>query len=137
MGRPSELTDNPGTLYAALFPIVNIRFYEYSLFCMNAQLQALAHPARLSILKAVSKREHTVGELSTRLRLRQPTTSQHLQVLRDAKLVSVRSVANRRLYVADPDQIQKLRALLDGFWHDSLEALKGAAESPTRVRRKK
>ncbi len=96
---------------------------------MNNELKALAHPARLSILRMVSKRECTVGELSERLKLRQPATSQHLQVLRDARLVAVRSEANRRFYAANPDQLAKLRKYLDGFWQDSMKALKTAAES--------
>lgn len=104
---------------------------------MKSELKAIAHPARLSILRAVSKREHTVGELARKLKLRQPATSQHLQVLREAKLVSVRADANRRFYVANPKQLARLRSYLDGFWEDSLHALKGAAEARNRRKMRK
>lgn len=99
---------------------------------MDVALRALSHPARLSILRKISSRERTVGELSRALNLRQPTTSQHLQVLRSAKLVSVRADANRRLYRANPKELAKLRSFFDGFWKDSLRSLKAAAESRTR-----
>jgi DNA-binding transcriptional ArsR family regulator len=105
-------------------------------------LKALAHPARLSILRLVSERERPVSELSEALDLRQPATSQHLAVLRDADLVKVRQEGNVRLYRSNPRELEKLRNLLDGFWEDSLERLKVAAErrahhppsSPRRVR---
>ena len=97
-------------------------------------LRALAHPVRLSMLRRVSRREHSVGELARALGLRQPTTSQHLQVLRDANLVTVRAEANRRWYRANPDELAKLRGFLDGFWKDSLNALKDAAEARARGR---
>ena len=99
---------------------------------MNEALQALAHPDRTSIFRAVCKRECSVGELSRAFGLRQPAASQHLQVLRQANLVSVRSEANRRLYRANHRELAKLRRFLDGFWKDSLLALKGAAESRAR-----
>jgi DNA-binding transcriptional ArsR family regulator len=91
-------------------------------------LKALAHPARLSILRLVSERERPVSELSEALDLRQPATSQHLAVLRDADLVKVRQEGNVRLYRSNPRELEKLRNLLDGFWEDSLERLKVAAE---------
>ena len=44
--------------------------------------------------------------------LSQPAVSQHLKVLREAGLVSVRSDGNRRLYVLDPAGIEDVRAWL-------------------------
>src|SRR5688500_4693253 len=99
---------------------------------MQNALRAIAHPTRLSILRAVCTREQTVSELASSLRLRQPATSQHLLALRRAKLVVVRAEANRRYYRANPDELAKLRAYLSGFWQDSLGALKAAAESRAR-----
>jgi DNA-binding transcriptional ArsR family regulator len=100
-------------------------------------LRALAHPARQSMMRAMSRKERCVGELARSLGLRQPAASQHLQVLRKANLVLVRSDANRRYYRANLDEIARLRAFLDGFWSDQLQALKVAAEtrSPQRSRR--
>jgi len=86
------------------------------------------------MMRAMSRRERCVGELARTLGLRQPTASQHLQVLRKANLVRVRSDANRRYYRANLDEIASLRTFLDGFWSDHLQALKVAAESRGRRR---
>jgi len=75
-----------------------------------------------------------VGELARSLGLRQPAASQHLQVLRKANLVLVRSDANRRYYRANLDEIARLRVFLDGFWSEGLQALKVAAEARNRKR---
>jgi DNA-binding transcriptional ArsR family regulator len=101
---------------------------------MQPALRAIAHPTRLTILRAVSAREHTVGELARALRLRQPAASQHLLALRRANLVVVRADANRRYYSANAAELDKLRVYLSVFWQDSLPALKTAAEA--RARRK-
>ena len=54
--------------------------------------------------------------------------SQHLRILRDTGLVRVRVDANRRLYRVDVERIGQLRAFLDAFWGDRLDALKSTAE---------
>lgn len=101
---------------------------------MQAALRAIAHPARRSILRILSARERTVGQLARSLRLRQPATSQHLTTLRRASLVLVRAEANHRYYRINAPELAKLRAHLSAFWQDGLGSLKAAAE--TRARRK-
>lgn len=66
------------------------------------QIAALADRTRLAIVEELSQGERAVAELAATLDLRQPTISQHLKVLRDAGLVRVRPVAQRRLYSVDP-----------------------------------
>ena len=61
--------------------------------------------------------------------MRQPAVSQHLLVLKQAKLVVVRPEANQRYYSANATELAKLRGLLSGFWRESLDSLKTAAES--------
>lgn len=96
---------------------------------MNPVLKAISHPARFSLLRAVARREQTVGELARALRLRQPAASQHLGVLRRAGLVSVRAEANRRFYRANRKELARLQALLSGFWQENLANLKARAEA--------
>jgi len=50
-------------------------------------IKAMAHPTRLHILDTLSRGEACVCHLTTILKLRQPNTSQHLMVLREAGLV--------------------------------------------------
>ena len=73
--------------------------------------------------------ERTSSELADAAGLSPSAASQHLKVLRDAGLVSVRVDGNRRLYHVDPTRLATLRAFLDDFWADRLDALKQTAES--------
>ena len=98
----------------------------------DAALRIIAHPARASILRAISDREMTVGALARRLHLRQPATSQHLHALKQADLVLVRADANRRHYRANPVALAKLRETLAGLWATNLVTLKEVAERPRR-----
>lgn len=65
--------------------------------------QGLAHPTRLAIVELVMEREHSVGEIMHRLRVEQPTISQHLAILRAKRIVTSRKDGNQVLYsLRDP-----------------------------------
>lgn len=61
-------------------------------------LKALAHPARLRIAVTLGHQELCVHELVDLLGLTQPAVSQHLQVLRAARVVSGRRVGREVRY---------------------------------------
>jgi DNA-binding transcriptional ArsR family regulator len=60
-----------------------------------------------------------------------PAVSQHLRVLKDARLVVDRRQGNRRIYQLDPVGLEALRADLERFWTQALAAYKRAVEQPT------
>ena len=95
---------------------------------MEDLLEAIAHPGRRAMLRAVGGREVPAGELAALAGLKQPAASQHLRVLRDAGLVDVRVDGQRRLYRANADGLERLRAELDAFWQPNLAKLKRTAE---------
>ena len=97
-------------------------------FDADAALRALAHPRRRQLLKLVCEAELSSSELARRCRLSRPATSQHLKVLRDADLVSVRADGTTRLYRMRADRMAEVRKLLDGFWGDRLAALQRHVE---------
>ena len=99
---------------------------------LDDAIAALAHPARRELVRLCTDRERSAGELGDRLKLRQPATSQHLRVLRDAGLVSVRPDGNRRLYRVDFERLAEVRTALDELWGTRLPALKRAAEARAR-----
>jgi DNA-binding transcriptional ArsR family regulator len=70
-----------------------------------------------------------VGQLADGLSVSRPAVSQHLKVLLDAGLVSVRQEGTRRLYQVDPAGVEAMRDYLDRFWDRALQALKRAAEA--------
>lgn len=100
----------------------------------DAALRALAHSGRRRMLRLVWSAERTSTDLAERTGMSRPATSQHLRVLRDADLVTVRIDGNRRWYRAGRDRLARVRALVEGFWDDRLDALQGAAEAEARRR---
>ena len=54
--------------------------------------------------------------------------SQHLRVLRDADLVTVRKDGNRRLYRAHRPVLEPYREILEPMWADTLSRLAEAIE---------
>ena len=95
---------------------------------MQEGLDAIAHPGRRAMLTLLLAGERSAGELAERTGMRQPVASQHLRVLRDAGLVSVRKDGNRRVYSVDFENVGRLRRDLDAFWQPHLAALKDAVE---------
>lgn len=91
-------------------------------------LRAIGHPGRRAMLRLAWDAERTSSELAEVAGLSRSAASQHLRILRDTGLVHVRVDANRRLYRVDVDRIGQLRAFLDAFWGDRLDALKTTAE---------
>ena len=54
--------------------------------------------------------------------------SQHLKILKDARLVSDQAAGNRRIYQLDRQGLGALRADLDRFWNRALAAYKTTVE---------
>jgi DNA-binding transcriptional ArsR family regulator len=99
---------------------------------MEAVLKAIAEPRRREILRLVSGGELTAGEIAARFDVTRPAISQHLTILRNAGLVEERREGTRRLYRMRPEAFGEVRAYLEGFWDESLLALKNAVESEER-----
>jgi len=88
----------------------------------SRSLAALADPTRRRLFDRLRRRPHAVGELARYLRVTQPAVSQHLAVLRRARLVRSRPDRQRRLYRPDPAGIAALREYLDRMWTEVLAA---------------
>jgi DNA-binding transcriptional ArsR family regulator len=91
-------------------------------------LDALGDPTRRAVLELLRDGERSVREITDDTEVSQPAVSQHLRVLRDAGLVTVRPVGTRRLYRVQPDGLSALRAWVDGFWDDALGAFAAHVE---------
>lgn len=96
----------------------------------NVQLDALGDPTRRAIFELLTREERAVGQLAERFPISRPAVSQHLRVLVEAGLLTVRRDGTRRLYAADPAGIAKLAASVERFWRDALVGFKSAAEQP-------
>jgi DNA-binding transcriptional ArsR family regulator len=93
-----------------------------------ASLAALGDPTRREIFERLARRPAAVGEIASGLPVSRPAVSQHLSVLKEAGLVSVRNDGARRVYSIDPHGLGPLRQWLDRFWEGALESFRAAAE---------
>jgi DNA-binding transcriptional ArsR family regulator len=89
---------------------------------------ALGDPTRRAIFERLAERPLAVGELARDLPISRPAVSQHLKVMKEARLVAARREGNRRIYELDPDGIALLRTYLDRFWSKAMTAYKAAVE---------
>lgn len=89
-------------------------------------LEALADPTRRAIFEALPQAPRAVGDLAAAVGVSSSAVSQHLRVLRDARLVSMRPDGNRRLYFLDPRGLADARDYLEQFWPSALAAYAAA-----------
>jgi DNA-binding transcriptional ArsR family regulator len=94
----------------------------------EAVFDALGDQTRRAVLRRLSAGERSVAEIADGLPVSRPAVSQHLRVLKAARLVIDRADGTRRLYSVDPRGLEALRNWLDGFWGKALVAFKNAAE---------
>ncbi|HYW60213.1 MAG TPA: metalloregulator ArsR/SmtB family transcription factor [Xanthobacteraceae bacterium] len=90
-------------------------------------LAALADPTRRRIVEMLAHRELSAGEIADHFAASAPAISQHLKVLRAARLVRVRAEAQRRIYELDPDGLSDLDQWL-GHLRQSWRSRLGATE---------
>jgi DNA-binding transcriptional ArsR family regulator len=88
----------------------------------------MAAPRRRAILTLVRDGELSAGEIASHFDVTRPAVSQHLNVLKEAGLVTERRNGTRRLYRARPEGLVELKDFLEEFWDVRLEALKREAE---------
>ena len=93
---------------------------------------ALADPTRRAIFEMVAERPSSVGALASRLPVSRPAVSQHLRILKEARLVADAPAGKQRIYRVDPDGLASLRAELDRFWSKTLAAYKVAVEASSK-----
>jgi DNA-binding transcriptional ArsR family regulator len=105
---------------------------------INAErvLEALGDRTRRRIFVRLRNRSCYAGDLARGMRVTRSAVSQHLRVLRTAGLVTVRAEGTRRLYQVDTRGVEALRRWLDGFWDETLNAFKQAAEEAASKVRK-
>jgi DNA-binding transcriptional ArsR family regulator len=99
---------------------------------MDVMLRALADGTRRQILALVWREERTAGDIAEKFAMTRPAVSQHLAVLRQSELVTVRRDGTRRFYRANRQAVMRLRSALGAFWDERLGQLKNAAESAGR-----
>lgn len=93
---------------------------------------ALGDPTRRAIFERLRKKELSVAEIAEGLPVSRPAVSQHLKVLKEAKLITITKEGTRSMCQVDPDGIIAMRSYLNQFWDTALAAFKSAAENQQR-----
>jgi DNA-binding transcriptional ArsR family regulator len=91
-------------------------------------LDALGDPTRRVVFQRLREGARSVTEISRGMKVTRPAVSQHLKVLREARLVTQHAEGTRRMYAIDSRGVEALRAWLDTFWDTALAAFREAAE---------
>ena len=89
-------------------------------------LLAIADPTRRRIVELLATRDRTSGELVDEFDMSAPAISQHLNVLREAGLVTTRVEGQSRIQTLNPaglDDIEAWLARTRNFWSQRLDAL--------------
>ena len=89
---------------------------------------ALGDPTRRLIFEKLRYRPLAVVHIAEGLKVSRPAVSQHLKVLREAKLISINQQGNKNIYQINQEGILAMRNYLDKFWDNALAAFKLAAE---------
>ena len=87
----------------------------------NAVFKALADPSRRSIVERVAARPMSVREITDGMDISQPAVSQHLDVLKKARLVRARKRGASNVYSIDPAGLGAVRQWLDRHWSQALD----------------
>jgi ArsR family transcriptional regulator len=89
---------------------------------LAAVFRALGHPARLAIVKQLATRQEACcGEIVSHLPLAQSTVSQHLQVLKDAGLLTCDTRGRNCHYLLNREKLAQAEQWSQDFW-DNLQS---------------
>ena len=94
--------------------------------------EAVAQPKRREMLRLLSGREMSAGEIASRFAVTQPAISQHLKALKQAGLVQERRDGARRLYSVRAEGLTDLHSFLAEVLPANLERLKQVVEEDER-----
>lgn len=88
---------------------------------------AIAQPTRRSILEMLATGGRlSATDISHRFRLTPPAISQHLKILREAKLVRMEKHAQQRIYQINPEAMQDFEEWarkMTAVWDERFDAL--------------
>src|SRR6476619_3418525 len=96
---------------------------------------ALANPVRREILMQLRKGPRAVNDLASGFGVGRPAVSEHLQVLRKARLVREEPRGRERYYHLDPRPLSEIDAWLEAFhkyWKQRMSALEGLLDTEAK-----
>lgn len=102
---------------------------------------ALADPTRRNIMELLAARgQLRASDIYKQFSVSHPAISQHLQVLREAKLVTMEKHAQERLYMLNPATMEELEVwvhTLTERWNERFDRLDEILEQETKKSKKR
>jgi DNA-binding transcriptional ArsR family regulator len=99
-------------------------------------LEALGDGTRRAVFEELRAGPLNVAALARTMPVSRPAVSQHLKILREAGLVTVRREGRTAIYSIDPRGLVELRAYLETFWDGVLDAFSEAVRKEHYPRKK-
>ncbi len=81
---------------------------------------AIGDPTRRKVLDMLSSQNLAAGEIAMRFEVSRPASSQHLRILRRAKLIAVQKRDREHIYRVNPEP---LREVHDSFSEEGIRGL--------------
>ena len=107
----------------------SLKFYDLA-------FNALGDPTRRSIFEKLGNGPLSVAHIAEGLSVSRPAVSQHLKVLKEAKLISREQIGTRSIYQIDREGLRIIREYLDPFWNEALINFKKIAEESEKTKLK-
>ncbi|HVJ45761.1 MAG TPA: metalloregulator ArsR/SmtB family transcription factor [Luteolibacter sp.] len=107
---------------------------------MSDALNALSDPTRRRIVEMLAEKDRSAGEIVSEFEMSAPAISQHLKVLREAGLTSVRAQGQQRIHSLNPAGLDEIGDWLEqtrSFWSQRLDALERELIKETKRNKKK
>jgi DNA-binding transcriptional ArsR family regulator len=95
-------------------------------------LVVLADPTRRALLHLLRGKTLPVGQLARRLPVSRPAVSQHLKILKEARLVREYRNGTRHYFGLDPAGFAGLRKYADSMWQEALGAFAAYVAEQTK-----
>lgn len=88
------------------------------------------------MVERLGRRPMTVGELAEQLPVTRPAVSQHLKILKQARIVTETRDGTRHIFSLNPEGLLELRGYIDRLWENALASLSRYIAIQKRKRRK-
>jgi ArsR family transcriptional regulator len=97
--------------------------------------KAIAHPTRISILKTIKSHPSCVNDISSRLKLNQPNTSQHLAILSKRNILEKSRKGTEVCYRVKDPTVMKIIDAAEKLQKKLGEGVRGAKTAAVRRKR--
>ncbi len=93
-----------------------VELFDQDLQIASSYFKALAHPARLAILKYLSESKTCIsGDISNELPLSRTTVNQHLNELKSVGLIKGEILGVKTKYCLDKSKIAEMKSIANSF----------------------